>query len=210
MHIKSLVKLISYSGLGIIVIFVITLGSWKLLRLSSNPFDDDKLTELNYWICKSEVINEVDNFMQKKVPNNAISAIILLNECDEYGIDIRLPLCQGFLESHYSTKGVSAKTNSMCNVGAFDGYLYDRILNIHKYRHPNQSIEPYVKLIKKNYLGTSKTELDLLDNFINLSGARYASYDKYESELKIIWEEINTTTKLDSLLVVYNSLKTRL
>lgn len=52
-----------------------------------------------------------------------------------------------------------------------------------------------------------KTERDLLNKFVNLSGKRYASNELYEQELKLAWSEIDKTTKLDSLLNRYRYLK---
>lgn len=119
-------------------------------------------------------------------------------------MDVRLFLSQGLIESHYGTKGLARRTNSVCNVGAWD----DGTIT-HRYDHPNESLEPYYKLIAKNYL-VDKVELDLLINFIDKNGNRYASYPYYEVELKNIWEEINKTTKLDSLIGVYQYYKLEL
>jgi beta-N-acetylglucosaminidase len=134
----------------------------------------------------------------------------MLNACDKYNIDIRLLLSQGLIESHYGTRGLAYHTNSVFNMGTFDGTPLDKILNIHKYIHPNQSIEPYLINLRNSYLGNTKTEQDLLNNFVNLCGKRYASYDKYEKELKIIWDDINSITKLDSLITIYQILKAEL
>ena len=166
--------------------------------------------EVGYWECKSEIINQVEVYMTSKVNHHNLSAVVLLNACDKYDIDIRLPLSQGLNESHFGTAGLAKHTNSVFNVGAFDHTPLDKILGIYKYPHPNKSIEPYLALLRKSYLGKSKTECDLLNNFVDLKGRRYASYERYETELKLTWEEINRTTKLDSLLTVYRYLKVEL
>jgi hypothetical protein len=166
--------------------------------------------DLKYWACKSSVVNEVDMYMKNKVEHHNLSGLVMVNACDKYNIDIRLPLSQGLLESHYGTTGMARHTNSVFNMGSFDGSRLDKILKIHKYIHPNQSIEPYLIKLRTCYLGDSKTEQDLLNEFITLGGRRYASYDKYERDLKLIWNDINTTTKLDSLIEVYNYLKVEL
>lgn len=121
-----------------------------------------------------------------------------------------MALAQGKVESHFGTKGLAVRTNSVWNMGAYDGHSIDKILGIYKYAHPNLSIEPYLKLIKYNYLVNNKVELDLLNNFVDKSGNRYASYDKYESELKIVWNELDSTTKLDSLLSIYKKYRLEL
>jgi len=170
-----------------------------------------KKLELDYWKCKAEIINEIEIWMNSKVKDHNLSAIVLLNACDKYNIDIRLVLSQGLKESHFGTAGLAKHTNSVWNQGAYDGHKLDQILKIHKFSHPNQSIEPYLALLRKSYLGNSKTERDLLDNFVTLKKRdRYASYPLYEKELKLIWEGIDQTTRLPELLQQYNFLKVEL
>ena len=160
--------------------------------------------ELHYWQCKSEIVEEVTNFINRKATYHNISPILVVKYADKYNIDPRFFLAQGLVESHYGTKGLARKTNSVCNVGAWD----DGTIT-HRYDHPNKSIEPYFELLNKRYL-VDKTEEDLLKNFVDKSGNRYASYQYYENELKIVWEDINKTTKLDSLLQAYRFYKLEL
>ena len=61
--------------------------------------------------------------------------------CDLYDVDIRLVLAQGHLESHFATRGTAAKTNSMFNIGAYDGHSASKqIKNGFGYVDPNYSI----------------------------------------------------------------------
>ncbi len=160
--------------------------------------------ELYYWDTKAKIVNEVDRFMRDKAVNHNISPILVVKYADKYDIDIRLFLTQGLLESHYGTKGLARKTHSVCNVGAWD----DGTIT-HRYNHPDESIEPYFKLIKEQYL-VDKTEDTLLKNFVNKQGNRYASYPYYEQELQRYWRQINETTPLDSLIEVYTYYKIEL
>ena len=59
------------------------------------------------------------------------------------------------------------------------------------YSHPNESIEPYILLIKNKYLTESKTTNHLLYNFISNSGHRYASNKQYEYHLRSIYNKIS-------------------
>ena len=88
--------------------------------------------------------------------------INLANKLTKYNIDIKFVLAQGEVESHFGTKGMASKTNSVWNVGAFDGYDLKHIRT--KYNNPNQSIEPYLILLNKKYL-INKIELDFKDCF---------------------------------------------
>lgn len=160
--------------------------------------------ELHYWDTKAKIVNEVDRFMKDKAINHNVSPILVVKYADKYDIDIRLFLTQGLLESHYGTKGLARKTHSVCNVGAWD----DGTIT-HRYSHPDESIEPYFKLIKEQYL-VDKTEDTLLKNFVNKQGNRYATYPYYEQELQRYWRQINETTPLDSLLEVYRYYKIEL
>jgi len=204
-----LVKLLTKVVLLLILITVIYLSVYKITT-TSYQYDYILETELKYWDTKNKIINEISEFIMNGSDNSDLSPILLLNLCDKYDIDVRLALAQGKVESNFGTKGLARRTNSVWNMGAYDGYKIDKILGIYKYAHPNKSIEPYLKSIKYNYLGGTKIEHDLLDNFVNRSGHRYASYPNYENELKIVWEEINTTTELDSLLSIYKKYRLEL
>ena len=67
------------------------------------------------------------------------------------------------VESHYATKGTAKKTNSVFNVGAYDGHsARKQIKNGFGYDNPNDSIEPYLILITSNYLVNGKTVYDYI------------------------------------------------
>lgn len=154
--------------------------------------------ELKYWAIKSELVDSVQSYINKIAPNNNISALILVNECLNGNISIPFVLAQGFKESHFGTKGLAAKTNSVFNVGAYDGLTEGQIDSNHKFKHPNQSIKPYIDLLNKRYL-VNKTEAELLKKFVDIHDRRYASYPKYEEEMTIIYNRICNTTKIKEL-----------
>lgn len=162
--------------------------------------------ELKYQSAKSQVIDEIDKYIKQVAPNSALNAITLFNLCEEYGIDIKFVLAQGHIESHFGTKGVARKTNSVFNVFAFDGQEYHKISRKGKYDHPDYSIEPYLKLLKNNYM-VEKTEYDLMDKFVNIDGKRYASDPLYENKLSDKFEYISNNTRLDELVSNYNMYK---
>jgi hypothetical protein len=52
-------------------------------------------------------------------------------------------------------------------------------------------IDKYYELIARNYLGKGKTATDLVNNFVNHSGNRYASATNYEEMLNKLSSEVN-------------------
>ena len=154
---------------------------------------------------------EVDKYITTYAPNSDIDALNLIDLCSEYNVDIRLALVQGHVESHFGTKGTAARTNSVFNVGAFDGYSAEKQMkNGYGYKHPDYSVEPWLKLITTRYLTDDKTEEDLLENFVDSNGHRYASSTTYESMLKSKWDKIDSVADISNTYEVYKRYKLKL
>ena len=155
-----------------------------------------------------DIIAELDSYIDKIAPKNKIASDILFDLCIQYNIDVRFVVAQGQIESHFATKGTAKKTNSIFNVGAYDGHSAERQNNNgFGFNDPNESIEPYLILLTNDYLVDGKTEFDLMDNYVNYIGKRYASNKQYEKMLKSVYNRINTSTNLDILLKEYNEIK---
>lgn len=154
-------------------------------------FVEDTLNDI-YIESKVRLIERVDNYIKSTAPTSVIDSEYLVDMCDLYNVDIRLVLAQGHLESHFATRGTAAKTNSMFNIGAYDGHSASKqINNGFGYVDPNYSIEPYLKTLKSNYLVNGVTEEDLLNNFVNKYGWRYASSKEYERKLQRLWNNMD-------------------
>lgn len=98
----------------------------------------------------------------------------------EHEYDLPLLLAQLQIESHFGTTNRARRTNSMFSVGA-----YDNGKDAVKYSDQNASIVPYIKLIKKDYLLNGEKDVDqLLQNFVNYAGNRYATDPNYENALR--------------------------
>lgn len=207
---KTEIISLSISIISIVVFIIISticiIGSLrnKKCEYTCDVYRDN--IELKYQSAKSQVIDEIDRYIKQVAPNSALNAITLFNLCEEYGVDIKFALAQGHIESHFGTKGMARKTNSVFNVFAFDGQEYHKISRKGKYDHPDYSIEPYLKLLKNDYM-VEKTEYDLMNKFVNIDGKRYASDPLYESKLKSKFEYISENTKLDELISNYNMYK---
>ena len=151
---------------------------------------------------------EVDKYINAVAPTAVLDALNIIDLCSEYNVDIRLVLVHGHVESHFATKGTAARTNSVFNVGAYDGDSANKqIKNGFGYKHPDYSIEPYLKLLTTSYLVNGKTELDLINKFVNSEGKRYASAANYEEMLKERWEKIDSVADITSKYEDYKMYK---
>jgi hypothetical protein len=162
--------------------------------------------ESKYYFSREGLASEVERYIKKVAPTAVVDPLLLVDLCSEYNVDIRFVLAQGHIESHFGTKGTAVKTNSIFNVGAYDGHSAKKqIKNGFGYKHPNYSIEPYLKLLTSEYL-VDKTEYELMENFVNTEGKRYASNKKYENLISEKFRVICTTTNITNL---YNTYMTR-
>lgn len=159
--------------------------------------------ELKLQQSKGQLVDEIDKYIKSVAPNSILNARILLEICEEYNIDIKFVLAQGHIESHFGTKGMALKTNSVFNVLAYDGKSYDQICKKGKYSHPDHSIRPYLELLVNDYMVEGKSEYDLLDEFVNKNGDRYASALDYESKLNNTFINISDSTNIDELYKQY-------
>jgi len=145
-----------------------------------------------YEIARDQLAIEVDNYISSVAPKANIDPYLMIDLCWEYGVDIRFVLAQGQIESHFATKGTAAKTLSIFNVGAYDGHSASRQRrNGFGFSDPNESIEPYLQLITTEYMINGKTESDLMKNYVNNLGMRYASNPRYESMLRSVYKRIS-------------------
>jgi len=116
-----------------------------------------------------------------------MNALAILNKCDEHNIDLFFVVAQAQVESTFATKGLGHKMNSAFNVKAYDGKGSQYM---DKHSHPDESIEPYMTLIKKSYLGDSKSEMDLMNKYVDLNGKRYASNPDYETMMLSTYKKL--------------------
>lgn len=145
-----------------------------------------------YENARNQLAIEVDNYISSVAPKANIDAFLMVDLCWQYGVDIRFVLAQGHIESHFATKGTAARTLSIFNVGAYDGHSASRQKrNGFGYSDPNDSIEPYLQLITNEYMVDGKTEIDLMQNYVNRLGMRYASNLRYEKMLRSIYKRIS-------------------
>ena len=202
--------------LGIVFFIVCVVASVGSCRYFDNHEGNDKYNyhiyrsriELSMEGTKDRIVSEVDSYIDSIAPDSGLNGIKLFELCDRYGVDVRFALAQGEIESHFGTKGVAAKTNSVWNVKAYDG----RSANDMKKRgdhfsHPDHSIEPYLILLTTSYITEDKSEEDMFIKFVNSNGKRYASNPNYETMMLTVYNRINETTNLKQLLKDYRKYK---
>lgn len=158
-------------------------------------YDCIKEAEITYWDYKCALVNEVQNYITQVAPSSNLRGYAIVEECEKYGIDICFVLAQGEVESQFGTKGIASKLNCVFNVGIYDNKTASQIENKYRFDYPNESIEPYLKLLTTNYL-VNKLEQDLMLKFVDVNGKRYASDPEYEIKISSKYKSICENTKI--------------
>lgn len=154
---------------------------------------------LSYHESKSELVKEVKHYIDSVAPTSSMTGYAIVDCCERYDLDIKFVLSQAQVESKFGTTGMATKTNSVFNVGAYDNLKYEQINGKYKYKHPDYSIEPYMRLLYKDYITGTKNELDLMAKYVNKDGTRYASNKDYEASLMALYTRIDSTTNITRL-----------
>ena len=163
--------------------------------------------QISYQGVKSDLVDLTQHYIDSVAPNSGLRALVLVENCEKYGIPITFTLAQGEIESHFGTKGLAYRTNSVWNVGAYDGHTINDIS--YKFNNPNDGVVPYLDLLVNNYL-PSKTVEDLLESFVDINGNRYASDKHYETKLSDKYKYIIDNYRIDELQERLNYYKIRL
>lgn len=211
-HQVTLNSIINSICLIVVAIFAILAFTWSMPKQEEQTGYDtatEYIRELqtSYQGVKSDLVDLTQHYIDSVAPNSGLRALILVENCEKYGIPITFALAQGEIESHFGTKGLAFRTNSVWNVGAYDGHDYNSIS--HKFSNPNDSVVPYLDLLTANYL-PGKTVEDLLDSFVDINGNRYASDKYYETKLKDKIKYITDNYRIDEIQERLNYYKVRL
>lgn len=170
----------------------------------SYALDCVREAEIKYWGYKSDLVDEVQAYIDLTAPTSNLRAYALVEECEKYKVDICFALTQGEIESHFGTKGLGSKINNVFNVGVFDGKSLSEIDKKYRPDHPNESISLYLQLLTTNYL-VEKTEEDLMKNYVDKNGNRYASNPDYESMFSAKYKYIVDNTKIQEKYAIMQS-----
>lgn len=131
-----------------------------------------------------EAIKECFNYyvkLQGKDPSSVkLSPEKMVNVCYENDFDLPLMLAQAKVESLFGLGARCQRTNSVWSIGS-----YDNGKNAAVYADVNDSIEPYVRVMKDDYLnGKSVSDILQSGKFVNKLGKRYASDKNYENTVR--------------------------
>jgi len=145
------------------------------------------------------MITEIKKFIRTYTPHSKLSADTLWKISKEYNININFMLAQGYLESHFGTKGKARHTRSVFNVGSYDnGVVHYRYSNV------NKSVRPYAKLLRDDYMTDGRSETFLLmTKFCNRYGKNYASDSSYENKLRYTYNYILEKSNIEEYNYIY-------
>lgn len=195
-----------------VAVFAILAFTWSIPKQEGQTGYDTateyiRELQVQYNGVKADLVSATQHYIDSVAPNSGLRALILVENCEKYGIPVSFTLAQGEVESHFGTKGLAYRTNSIWNVGAYDGHS---IMDIsYKYNNPNDSVVPYLELLLSNYL-PNKTVEDLLENFVDINGNRYATDPHYEDKLESKISHIKNHYRIDDLQARLNYYKIRL
>ena len=164
--------------------------------------------ELDYYGAKDTLVDAIDAYIKEIAPASVMNGLAFVNNCDEDNMDLFFVIAQAQVESSFATTGLGHKMNSAFNVKAYDG---KGSKHMDKHSHPDESIEPYIKLLKNDYLydvstGETKTEMDLMNNYVNFEGKRYATNPEYERMMLSTYKKL--TDRYGNLYDEYLKFKT--
>lgn len=149
---------------------------------------------------RTELVRQTDSYISQNFPKSKLTGEALVMACEKHDFNICFALAQAEIESGLGTAGKAKRTNNPWNVGAWDGRTVQKMNKLgYGYSHPDQSIEPYIELVKTKYLGNKRTIHDLMVRYTTLSGHRYAADPNYERALKSTYRRICTKTTLREL-----------
>lgn len=145
-------------------------------------------------LIKNALIKEVSTYISYQAPKanethvNKISNHLVSN-CLENDLDICFVMSQTQLETNFGTLG-AGRSSSRKSLFGVANKKYDTYEN---------AIIDYIDILQRLYLVNGKTENNLLHNYVNKNGHRYAENVNYERHLRTTYNYIKRNTSIYEL-----------
>ena len=154
----------------------------ELAKVEADKHKKDSVFNIKVQACKKYMEFALEN-KNKTLNDTKLKPETLVKCAMKMNMDLPFLMAVAHQESCFGSTNRALKTNSVFSVGSFDNGKNHAI-----YSDPNESVEPYIRLLKKDYLINGKTIHDLLvpGNFVNNNGDRYASDKNYEKNIKYL------------------------
>ena len=158
----------------------------ELAKVEAEQHKQDSIFDVKVDACRRYMEFALNN-QNKTLNDTKLKPETLVRCAMKYNFDLPFLMAVAHQESCFGTGPRSRRTNSVFSVGS-----YDDGRNVVNYSDPNESVEDYIKLLKKDYLVNGKTLTDLLkpNSFINFDGKRYAQDKEYEQKINNIRNRI--------------------
>lgn len=205
------IKLKRFKRILLIFLFAFALGTGIFMHATSNTvstkftsiekIDTVESEKIDMVSIKDSIrqilINEVTCYLKKISPfAHKFIPTYLVQAGLNHNIDICFMMAQTRLETNFGTMGAGRESSRRSLFG----------IAIRKYDDYEAAINDYCRLLNKSYLGNGRTEKHLMTKFVTHSGAKYASYPKYEAELTRIYKDIVRQTRIQSLQSEWNKM----
>lgn len=147
---------------------------------------------------KKDLTEEVRTYILDNSKHTDLSFVTeisehIVNRALDNHIDICFILAQGHLETAFGSYGIGKSKKS--------------IFGVYKHhRNYKECIDYYICLLRSSYL-VNKTEKQLMNNYVNKNGYRYAEDKKYEYKLKNYYRKVNKSTSISELQQKYTNLR---
>jgi hypothetical protein len=154
----------------------------ELATLEAERHKQDSIFNVQVEACKKYMEFALGN-NGKTLNDTKLKPETLVRAANELNFDLPFLLAVAHQESCFGIGPRALRTNSVFSVGS-----YDDGSNHATYSDPNESVVPYINLLKKHYLVNGKTLKDLLvpGQFVNDNGDRYASDKNYEKKINYL------------------------
>lgn len=169
-------------------------GTKSLIRRAHEQMAEMRQARLDS--LREQMLDEVTSYIKKVAPTSyeALPAC-MVEQCLENELDLCFMLSQTQLETCFGTQGMGRATSRYSMFGVS-----------RRYTSYENCIADYVALLKSNYLVNGRTEQDLMKNYVNGGGFRYASSPTYEEELSATYKRVVKSTNIRDLQRQYAAL----